>query len=96
MTLLLTKLCDLKDGEEGDFFAQLTGKEELLTRNAKPYGGGGRRSPAAGFVVGGSIDFTECCSDSRVMSIQVTIAQSRKPYTKKRVAGERLWNARIA
>jgi 3'-5' exoribonuclease len=37
MTLFLTKLCELKDGEEGDFFAQLVGKDELLTKNGKPY-----------------------------------------------------------
>src|SRR5687768_12430939 len=37
MTPLLTKLSELKDGEEGDFFAQLVGKDELLTKNGKPY-----------------------------------------------------------
>ncbi len=32
-----TRLCDLKDEQEGDFFAQLSGKEQLTTRDGKPY-----------------------------------------------------------
>ncbi|MEK6235097.1 MAG: HD domain-containing protein [Planctomycetales bacterium] len=31
------RLCDLKDGEEGDFFAMMSTKEELTTRDGKPY-----------------------------------------------------------
>jgi 3'-5' exoribonuclease len=33
----LTSLCELADGQEGDFFALLTAKEELTTKNGKPY-----------------------------------------------------------
>jgi 3'-5' exoribonuclease len=33
----LTPLCELIDGQEADFFALLTSKEELTTKNGKPY-----------------------------------------------------------
>lgn len=33
----LTSLCELVDGQEGDFFALMTAKEELTTKNGKPY-----------------------------------------------------------
>ena len=33
----LTSLSELVDGQEGDFFALLTAKEELTTKNGKPY-----------------------------------------------------------
>jgi len=33
----LTPLCELVDGQEGDFFALLTAKEELTAKNGKPY-----------------------------------------------------------
>jgi 3'-5' exoribonuclease len=33
----LTSLSELADGQEGDFFALLTAKEELTTKNGKPY-----------------------------------------------------------
>ena len=35
--MTLTPLCELADGQEGDFFALLTAKEELTTKNGKPY-----------------------------------------------------------
>jgi len=34
---LVVRLCDLSSGQEGDFFALLTQKEELVTRDGKPY-----------------------------------------------------------
>ena len=37
VTKTLSKLSALGDGEEGDFFALLTGKEQLKTRDGKPY-----------------------------------------------------------
>ncbi len=33
----LTPLCELVDGQEADFFALMTSKEELTTKNGKPY-----------------------------------------------------------
>ena len=33
----LTPLCELVDGQEGDFFVLMTSKEELTTKNGKPY-----------------------------------------------------------
>ncbi len=33
----IVSLADLADGQEGDFFAQLTAKEELTTKTGKPY-----------------------------------------------------------
>lgn len=33
----IVSLADLSDGQEGDFFAQLTAKEELTTKTGKPY-----------------------------------------------------------
>ncbi|MBN2023225.1 MAG: HD domain-containing protein [Pirellulales bacterium] len=33
----IVRLCDMTPGEEGDLFALLTGKEELSTREGKPY-----------------------------------------------------------
>lgn len=35
--MALVNLCDLSDGDTGDFFALLTSKEELTTRDGKPY-----------------------------------------------------------
>ncbi|MGD9126590.1 MAG: HD domain-containing protein, partial [Planctomycetia bacterium] len=34
---MIIQLCDMKDGENGDFFALLTSKEQLTTREGKPY-----------------------------------------------------------
>src|SRR5688500_14708765 len=33
----LARLCDLADGQEGDFFVLMTLNEELKTRDGKPY-----------------------------------------------------------
>jgi 3'-5' exoribonuclease len=33
----LTPLCELVDGQEGDFFALMTSKQEATTKNGKPY-----------------------------------------------------------
>ena len=35
--MALVNLCDLSDGDTGDFFALLTSKEDLTTRDGKPY-----------------------------------------------------------
>lgn len=34
---MLTQLCEMQDGQDGDFFALFTSKEQLTTREGKPY-----------------------------------------------------------